>query len=199
MQTSHQCNRRCFSKKVLAFQFSIFILATCLHCCMLNYIRWALGSILKRQWIKRGLMIKNGQTILTLHFPSCQNFANSKWLSIKFSTLPVGCYGGTSRCYGNNDVIKPWQSNFSPFIPFVPRFQVSVRSHNSTSNSPQTQGVVTVAKPSHNGINGVKITWPWFYDVIVAITTTCATMTTYWVCKEFDVKSCGNVETVAQR
>ena len=104
-------------------------------------------------------MIKNGQTILTLHSPSCQNFANSKWLSIKFSTLPVGCYGGTSRCYGNNDVIKPWQSNFGPFIPFVPRFQVLARSHNSASNSPQTQWVCHGGTSRCYGNNDVIKPW----------------------------------------
>ena len=36
-------------------------------------------------------------------------------------------------------------------------------------------------------------------NVIVAIATACATMTTQWVCGEFNAESCDSVETVAQR
>ena len=58
---------------------------------------------------------------------------------------------------------------------------------------------VTVLKRWHKGESGVKIAWSWFYDVIVAIATACATMATHWVCGEFDAESCDSVETVAQR
>ena len=36
------------------------------------------------------------------------------------------------------------------------------------------------------------------YDVIVGITTTCATLTTHSVCGQFEAESCDSVETVAQ-
>ena len=35
------------------------------------------------------------------------------------------------------------------------------------------------------------------YNVIVAIATACATVTTHWVCGEFDAESYDSVETVA--
>ena len=58
---------------------------------------------------------------------------------------------------------------------------------------------VTVLKRWHKGEQGVKIAWPWFYDVIVAIATAFGIMATHWVCGEFDAESCDSVETVAQR
>ena len=58
---------------------------------------------------------------------------------------------------------------------------------------------VTVLKRWHKGEKGVKIAWPWFYDIIVAIATACATIATHWVCGEFDAESCGGVKTFVLR
>ena len=72
----------------------------------------------------RHVLSKNhGQAILTPYSPLCHRFNTVTWLSIQFPTNPVGCHGGTSRRYGNNDVIKPWPSDFDPLFPFVPPFQ----------------------------------------------------------------------------
>ena len=65
----------------------------------------------------------HGQAILTPYSSLCYRFNTVTWLSIEFPTNPVGCHGGTSRRYGNSDVIKAWPSDFSPLFPFVPPFQ----------------------------------------------------------------------------
>ena len=65
----------------------------------------------------------HGQAILTPYSPLCHRFNTVTWLSIEFPTDPVGSHGGTSRRYGNMDVIKPWPSDFDPLFPFVPPFQ----------------------------------------------------------------------------
>jgi len=47
----------------------------------------------------------------------------------------------------------------------------------------------------------VKNSCPWFFnnsDVIVAITTVCATMATHWLGGELNAESYGSVELVAQ-
>ena len=83
---------------------------------------WWHKPSLWQQW--RHVLSKNhGQAILTPYSPLCHRFNTVTWLSIEFSTHPVGCHGGTSRRYGNNDVIKPWPSDFDPLFPFVPPFQ----------------------------------------------------------------------------
>ena len=86
----------------------------------------------------------HGQAIFPPYSPLCHRFNTVTWLSIEFPTNPVGSHGGTSRRYGNNDVIKPWPSDSCPPIPLCAT--VSTLSHDSTSNSPQTQWVAMVAQ-----------------------------------------------------
>ena len=46
-----------------------------------------------------------GEAILIPDFPLCHSFNTVTWLSIEVSTNPLSCHDGTSRRYGNNDVI----------------------------------------------------------------------------------------------
>ena len=64
-------------------------------------------------------------------------------------------------------------------------------------NAESYDGVEAVAQL---GMGGQNI-WKWFwtkYDLIVAITTACATTTTNYAFGEFDAGSCGSVEMVTQ-
>ena len=107
---------------------------------------WWHKPSLWQQW--RHVLSKNhGQAILTPYSPSCHRFNTATWLSIELSTYPVGCHGGTSRRYGNNDVMfcpKTMAKRFWPPIPH--RATVSTLSHDSASNSPHTQWVAMVAQ-----------------------------------------------------
>ena len=88
-----------------------------------------------------------GQAIFPPYSPLCHRFNTVTWLSIEFPTNPVGCHGGTSRRYGNNDVMfcpKTMAKRFWPPIPLCAT--VSTLSHDSASNSPQTQWVAMVAQ-----------------------------------------------------
>ena len=89
----------------------------------------------------------HGQAILTPYSPLCHRFNTVTWLSIKFPTNPAGCHGGTSRRYGNMDVMfcpKTMAKRFWPPIPLCAT--ISTLSHDSASNSPQTQRVAMVAQ-----------------------------------------------------
>ena len=60
---------------------------------------------------------------------------------------------------------------------------------------------VTVLKRWQKGNKGTKMLGNGFwtkYDVNVAIATYSATMTTLWVCGEFDAQSCDSVKTVTE-
>ena len=107
---------------------------------------WWHKPSLWQQW--RHVLSKNhGQAILTPYSPLCHRFNTVTWLSIEFFTNPVGCHGGTSRRYGNNDVMfcpKTMAKRFWPPIPLCAT--VSTLSHDSASNSLQTQWVVMVAQ-----------------------------------------------------
>jgi len=58
-------------------------------------------------------------------------------------------------------------------------------------------GVELVAKTRLKGQNGCPLFFD-NYDVIVAITTVCATMVTLLIGLELDAESCGSVELVAR-
>ena len=87
------------------------------------------------------------QVILTSYSSLCHRFNSVTFLSIKVSTHPVGCHGGASRPYGNNDVLFFPKSVSRQFWPSISRWTtVSTLSHNSSSNFPQTHWVAMVAK-----------------------------------------------------
>ena len=66
-------------------------------------------------------------------------------------------------------------------------------------NAESFESVEMLAQTKHRGSKLLENEFWTKHDVLVAITTACATITTHWVCGEFDVESCDSVETVAQK
>ena len=71
----------------------------------------------------------NGQTILTFYSSFCYIFDISTWPNIEFFSNSVDYHGGTSHRNDNNDVIKPWPSDFDSLFLFVPQFQAHMTQH----------------------------------------------------------------------
>ena len=199
----------------------------------------------------------HGQAILTPYSPLCHRFNTVTWLSIEFPTNPVGCHGGTSRRYGNNDVKlcpKTMAKRFWPPIPlcatvstlshdysiqfptnpvgshggtsrrygnndvmFCPKTMakrfwppiplcatVSTLSYDSASNSPQTQWVAMVAQAVAMATMTscfVQKPWPSDFDPLFSFVPTVSTLShdsasnspqTQWVAMVGQARRYGN-------
>ena len=97
----------------------------------LRELSWSHKPSLWKQW-RHILSESDGQAILTLYSPLCHSFNTVTWLSIKLSTNPEGFHSGTSRRYGNNDVLFGSKSILKQFWPL---FFVGHRFNTVTSLS----------------------------------------------------------------
>ena len=98
----------------------------------------------------------------------CHHFNTVTWLKIELYTHPMGCDGGASCRYGNNDVIFCPESVSKQFWSPIPRCAtVSNLSHDSASNFRQTQWVFMVAQTVIMATmtpNFVQKPWPSNFD-----------------------------------
>ena len=95
-------------------------------------------AVVWQQW--QNILSKNhAQAILTAYSLVCHGFDTVTRFSIKLSTNPVGCHGGTIRGYGNNDVMfcpKSFPSKFEPLFFVVPPFQHSHMTQHRILHKP---------------------------------------------------------------